>query len=310
MELAIRVAAQVCIMFIIILLGFVAKKSKIITSEGSKQLSDLLLIFVTPCVVIKAYQVDLQPDLVGNLLMAFAAATLINVMSIAVSWLIFGRNKQPKSIINTYCSTYSNCGFMGIPLLESVLGSQGVFYGAAYLAVFNVLNWTHGVYLYTQDPKSLSLKKILINPGVLGVVIGLALFFAQIRLPELIYTAVDYMACLNTPLAMLLLGVFLADVDFKKAFSNVSLYTVSFTRLMIIPLIAILLMKTHIVPAEVAIAVIIPAACPCATAAALFAAKYDLDASYASEIVALNTIMSIITIPLIVAANSLIPVFF
>ena len=310
MELSVNVAVQVFIMFIIILLGFTAKKSKMITSEGSKQLSDILLIFVTPCVVIKAYQVDLQLDLVGNLLVAFAAAIVINIVSIVVSSFIFGRKKTPKSIIDTYCSSYSNCGFMGIPLLEAVLGTQGVFYGAAYLAIFNVFNWTHGIYLYTQDKKSLSLKKIIINPGVLGVVVGLALFFAQIRLPEIIYTAVDYMAGLNTPLAMLLLGVFLADVDFKKAFVNPSLYAVSLTRLIIIPMISVFLMKTHIVPPEVAVAVVIPAACPCATASALFAAKYGLDAGYASELVAINTIMSIFTIPLIVAANSMIPVFF
>ena len=182
-----------------------------------------------------------------------------------------------------------------------------MFYGSAYLAVFNILNWTHGIYLYTQDRKSLSLKKILINPGVIGVVIGLALFFARIRLPGVLYTAVDYMAGLNTPLAMLLLGVFLADVNFSTALKNGRLYLVSFVRLVLVPVIGILLLKLPFVGAAVAVAVLIPAACPSATAAALFAAKYDLDAGYASEIVALNTLMSIVTIPLIVALNQLIP---
>lgn len=310
MELSITVAIQVAIMFIIIALGFIMKKTNIITKDGSKQISDILLIFVTPCVVIKAYQVDLQMDLVSNLLIAFAAATVINIMSIFVSWLIFGRNKNEKSIINQYCSAYSNCGFMGIPLLEATLGSQGVFYGAAYLAMFNVFNWTHGIYLYTQDKKSFSLKSLVLNPGIIGVVVGLALFFAQIRLSEIVSTAVNYLAGLNTPLAMLLLGVFLADVDFAKALRNTSLYFVSFTRLILIPLIAILMMKVNFIPPEVAIAVFIPAACPSATASALFAAKYDLNAGYASEIVSINTIMAIVTIPLMVMLNSVMPVLF
>ncbi len=309
MELAATVAVQVCIMFLLIVLGFIIKKCKLITQEGSKQLSDILLIFVTPCVVIKAYQVDFELGLASGLLTAFIAAAVINVVSILVSKLIFGRGHTPRGQIDQYCAAYSNCGFMAIPLLEAVLGAKGVFYGSAYLAVFNVLNWTHGIYLYTQDKKSLSLKKILINPGVIGVVIGLALFFARIRLPGVLYTAVDYMSGLNTPLAMLLLGVFLADVNFATALKNGRLYLVSLVRLVLVPVIGILLLKLPFVGAAVAVAVIIPAACPSATAAALFAAKYDLDAGYASEIVALNTLMSIVTIPLIVALNSLIPAF-
>lgn len=310
MELAATVAVQVCIMFLLIVLGFIIKKCKLITQEGSKQLSDILLIFVTPCVVIKAYQVDFELGLASGLLTAFIAAAVINVVSILVSKLIFGRDRTPRGQIDQYCAAYSNCGFMAIPLLEAVLGAGGVFYGSAYLAVFNILNWTHGIYLYTQDKKSLSLKKILINPGVIGVVIGLALFFARIRLPGVLYTAVDYMSGLNTPLAMLLLGVFLADVNFATALKNGRLYLVSLVRLVLVPVIGILLLKLPFVGAAVAVAVVIPAACPSATAAALFAAKYDLDAGYASEIVALNTLMSIVTIPLIVALNSLIPAFF
>lgn len=307
MNLVATVAVQVCIMFLLIVLGFIIKKCKLITKEGSKQLSDILLIIVTPCVVIKAYQVDFEFELASGLLTAFIAATVINVVSILVSKLIFGRSRTPRGQIDQYCAAYSNCGFMAIPLLEAVLGAEGVFYGSAYLAVFNILNWTHGIYLYTQDRKSLSLKKILINPGVIGVVIGLALFFARIRLPGVLYTAVDYMAGLNTPLAMLLLGVFLADVNFSTALKNGRLYLVSFVRLVLVPVIGILLLKLPFVGAAVAVAVLIPAACPSATAAALFAAKYDLDAGYASEIVALNTLMSIVTIPLIVALNQLIP---
>lgn len=310
MDLAITVAIQVCIMFLLIMAGFIIKKCNLITKDGSKQLSDILLIVVTPCVVIKAYQVDFRPDLASGLLTAFIAATVINVVSILVSKLVFGRSKQPRSRIDQYCAAYSNCGFMAIPLLDAVLGAEGVFYGSAYLAMFNILNWTHGIYLYTQDKKSLSLKKILINPGVIGVVIGLALFFARIRLPGILYTAIDYMAGLNTPLAMLLLGVFLADVSFSTALKNKRLYLVSAVRLVLVPILGILLLKMPFVAAAVAVAVIIPAACPSATAAALFAAKYDLDAGYASEIVALNTLMSIVTIPLIVALNSLIPILF
>ncbi len=308
-ELSITVAIQVFIMFVIIILGFIMKKCNIITKDASRQLSDILLLFVTPCVIIKAYQVPYQTDRVANLLIAFASSIVINAVCVVVSKIVFNK-KDEKSIINQYCSAYSNSGFMGIPLLEAVLGSEGVFYGVAYNAIFNVFNWTHGVYLYTQDKKSLSIKNIVLNPGVLGVAIGLVLFFLRVSLPEVILAPVSYMASMNTPLAMLLLGVFLADVDFKTALKNISLYTVSFVRLILIPILAVLILQLPFIPDIVAIAVIIPAACPSATASAIFASRYNLDASYASEIVAINTIISILTLPMIVAVNSFVSMVF
>ncbi len=310
MDLAIVVAVQVCIMFILIMLGFIIKRMGLVTKEGSKQLTNILLFLVTPCVLIKAYQVEFKTELVFNLLIAFAAAIAINILSLLVAKLFFGKKENEHSVINEYCCAYSNCGFMGIPLLEAVLGSVGVFYGSTYLAIFNILYWTHGVYIYSGDKKSLSLKKIIINPGVLGVVAGLFLFFTRIELPNIVMTAVGYMAGLNTPVAMLLLGIFLADVDLKKAIKNSKLYSVSFVRLVLIPALAVIILKLAHIPNEVAVAVVIPVACPCATASALFAAKYDLDAGYASEIVSLNTLMSIATLPLMVAFNSFVEMIF
>ena len=310
MNLASIVAVQVCIMFILIMLGFIIKRAGLVTDEGSKQLTNILLYLVTPCVLVKAYQVEFEAELVYNLLIAFAGAIAINTLSLLMAKLFFGKKENEHSVINEYCCSYSNSGFMGIPLLEAVLGSQGVFYGSAYLAIFNILNWTHGVYIYSGDKKSLSLKKIIINPGVLGVMAGLLLFFTRIKLPSIVMTAVGYMAGLNTPVAMLLLGIFLADVDLKKAIKNSKLYSVSFVRLVLIPALAVIILKLAHIPNEVAIAVVIPAACPCATASALFAAKYDLDAGYASEIVSLNTLMSIATLPMMVAFNSFADVIF
>ena len=310
MDLAIVVAMQVCIMFILIMLGFTAKRTGLVTKDGSKQLSNILLFLVTPCVLVKAYQVEFKAELVYNLLIAFAGAIAINVLSLLMAKLFFGKRKNEKSVINEYCCSYSNSGFMGIPLLEAAVGTQGVFYGSAYLAIFNILNWTHGVYLYSGDKKSLSIKKIILNPGVLGVLAGLLLFFTRIKLPGIVMTAVNYMAGLNTPVAMMLLGMFLADVDLKKAIKNASLYSVSAVRLILVPILAIFILKIAGMPNEVAVAIVISSACPCATASAIFAAKYDLDAGYASEIVSLNTVMSIATLPVVVAINSLAEMIF
>ena len=310
MELSSVVATQVLIMFLVILLGFIIKKSKIVTQKGAKQLSDILLLFVTPCVIIESYQVDFRADLAFKLIIAFAFAVIIMFLAVGVARLVYFKDKSQAAIINKFAMAYPNCGFMGIPLLDAVLGSTGVFFGSAYVAVFNVFNWTHGVVLFNPDKKGLSIKKILINPGIIGVTVGLILFFAQIKLPYVVFTAVSYIADLNTPLAMVLIGMFLADVDFKAAFCKINLYIVSAFRLIIIPIIAIFILKLSFVPQEVATALIILASCPTATVTTLFAAKYDNDACYASELVAINTLVSILTLPLMVAFATLIPALF
>lgn len=305
MELSITVALQVCIMAILIVVGYVLTKAKIINQTGARQMSDVLLMIVTPCVLIQSYQIDFEVNMAIGLGIAALLALGIHIVGIAVVPLLFRREQTNHYRIDRFAAIYSNCGFMAIPILGAVLGSEGVFYGSAYLAVFTVLSWTHGIFLYTGDKKSLSIRKILLNPGVIGIVIGLLLFFCRIRLPYVLSASVDYIAALNTPLAMLLLGVFLSDIQFRRALSNLSLYKVSAVRLLILPLVALIGFKLFHIDALIAAAVMIPAACPSANIAALFAARFDLDTGYASELVAINTLFSILTIPLIMAVNAM-----
>lgn len=301
MEIAKIVTNQVIIMFILIILGYVLVKTKLVSTGGSKELSNILITIVTPCVLIKSYSVDFETELAAGILKCALFAILIQIVAIILANIIIRKTPSSGYKIERFAVIYSNCGFMAIPLLQATLGSEGVFFGSAYLVIFTILSWSHGLFLYTNNKKSLSAVKILTTPGVIGVIIGLVLFFTGLRLPAPLFTAVDYMSDLNTPVAMILLGVFLADVNFKKAFARSKLYIVSAMRLILIPVIAIILGRLIHLDDNLLIATIIPAACPSATLAALFAAKYDLDASYASEIVAINTLMSIITLPCIVA---------
>lgn len=298
MELSSIVAMQVAIVFILIAVGFVLKKAGMIDDRGSKQLTNILLIIVTPCVLIKSYQTEFRTDLAKNLLWAAFFTVVIHVVMILISTLIFRKEPTKRYRINIFSAVYSNCGFMAIPLLSAVLPENGVIYGSAYLAMFNILYWTHGVCLYTGSRKSLSLKNAFINPGVIGTLLSLVLFVGRVELPRIIFEPVNYLAGLNTPLAMIVLGVYLANIDFKKTLKKVSIYVVALLRLIIFPIIAIVLAKVMHMDSDVAKAVLISAACPTATVTTLFAAKFGLDAEYASEVVSVSTVLSIVTIPL------------
>ena len=195
---------------------------------------------------------------------------------------------------------------MGIPLLQATLGERGVLLGSAYLAMFNVITWTHGLYLFGEDINLLSVKKLIKNPGVVGTAVALVLFFAQIRLGGVVADAVGYVADLNTPLAMLLLGTYLARSNLKQALVNKSIYLVCFIRLIFLPVLTIMVFKILGVGYDMAITLILPAACPCAAMAAMFAEKFELDPGYPSQIVSVTTIASLATLPFISYLTSLI----
>lgn len=301
MEIAKIVTNQVIIMFILIILGYILAKTKIVSQRGSKELSNILVMIVTPCVLIKSYSIDFNADMAAGLAKCLVFSVVIHIIAIVVSNLLIKKDELEKYRIERFSVVYCNCGFMAIPLLSAAFGGDGVFYGSAYLVVFTALSWSHGLYLYSGDKKTLSFVKIATTPGMIGIVVGMLLFLTGLRLPSPLFAAVDYMTGLNTPVAMILLGVFLAEVDLKKAFLHTKLYVVSALRLVIIPVIAILIGRFFNLDDHLLSATIITAACPVATVAALFAAKYDLDTAYASEMVAINTLISIITIPVIVA---------
>lgn len=299
MELSRIVFVQVLIIFVLMAVGFVCSKARLINEKGTRQMTDVLLLIVMPCVLIKAYQKEFSKELIFGLLMSALFALVIHIIGIVISTLIFKREESLRYRINIFSSVYSNCGFMAIPLLDAAVGTDGVFYGSAYLAVFTILNWTHGICLYSGSLKEISVKKIITNPGIIGTTIAIILFVTGIKLPYVLEESVSYLAGLNTPLAMIVTGAYLTRVDFKKALKNVSIYLVSVLRLVIVPIIAVVVAKIINIDALIAKSVLISAACPTAAIAALFATKYELDSTYAAEVVSITTILSVVTIPLV-----------
>lgn len=312
MELALKVGIQVIIIFIYMTIGFILSKTKKINTDGVKQVTNILLLIVTPCVLIKSYQekiAEFSPDLLMGLGISALLAILIHFVAIGISSLIYRKEESGIYKVNLFSAVYSNCGFMAIPLLSSTLGSDGVFYGSAYLATFTIFYWIHGVIVFTGTRKSITLKSAFLNPGVIGTAVAMLLFLPKITLPEIAMEAVSGIAGLNTPLSMMILGTYLANISIKKALSRPSLYSVSFLRLLFIPLVSAVLifLLRFIFPIDTVIAnaILIPAACPVAAISVLFSTKFDADAYYASELVAITTLISIATIPSVIAISSL-----
>ena len=124
--------------------------------------------------------------------------------------------KKAEKVVLRVGSIFSNCGFMSLPLQKAILGNDGVFYGAIYVAVFNIFIWTYGLVAMSGDKKELSLKKLIANPGIVGVVIAILLWVFHIQLPSILYSPIDYLGALNTPIPMIIIGCQLANTSLKS----------------------------------------------------------------------------------------------
>ena len=306
------VANQVIIIFGLIMIGFFMTRKKMLGEKAIKDMTTILLYVVTPCVLLKSYRKPFEVSEAKQLIMAAFFTVLVHVIAIVISTLIFSKKDDKLHYrVNIFSSVYSNCGFMAIPLMMEAMGEIGVFYGSMYLAMFTVIYWIHGVYVCTGgDKKEISLKRCFLNPGFIGTLASMVLFVTGVGVREyavpvqtavnMVYNVINYMSDLNTPLAMIVLGYYLANVNFTEALKKPAIYIVSLLRLLVIPVLAIGVAYVIRLDPTVAKSVVIPAACPTATLATMFAARFNLDAKHASEMVSFTTLLSIGTIPLVV----------
>ncbi len=305
------VVIQVCILFVLIFVGFALFKAKFINQDGMKQLINILFYAVTPCVVINAFQsvqFSVQSALELGIAVVFTAA------SIGIGYifcLIFFRKAEGhRRSVLWYATIYSNCAFFSIPLTQAVLGEKGVFLVSIYVAIFMVFIWTAGLKLFTSEQK-VSLKKAVINPGTVGIAIGLPLFllsakFPGLQLPEILSTPIEMLSNLNTPLAMIVTGGYLASSSLKPKRGDSQMWLSILLRMLVIPAVSFVLFFAVFkltglseTGKDALVALMIPAAAPAAANTIMFAGKYDSDTDLATRSVLMGTLVSVITMPLI-----------
>lgn len=293
------IAYQVVTLFLLIAAGYTVTRAGLLTKSGADQMTNVLLTIVTPSVIINAFEIPFDKSKLMWLCVAAASAVATHILGILIGKPFFKKSSEAKQPVYRYAITYSNCGFMALPLIQAIAGAEGVFYGAVYIVVFNLFAWTHGIMLMSGGKGNISLKRVFINPGVIGTSIALILFFFSLSLPSPVHTAVQMLANLNSPLAMVVIGAFLTNVNFKSALLQKEIYLVSSVRLLAIPLIVIFILHWLNLPEPLFKACVISASAPCAANVSLFASRFLKDTGLAGELVAFTTACSIITMPLL-----------
>ncbi|MGN0696793.1 MAG: AEC family transporter [Oscillospiraceae bacterium] len=313
MELVTVCVKQIAVMFMLIAAGYICGKT-IISQETGRQLSKLVLNVVNPMLIFMSYQMDYDIKLLTNLMMSVLLGAVSFAAAILMSEVLFKKSSPDTKAADKFFAVYSNCGFMGIPLINGLFGSEGVFYLTGYLTCFNILVWTHGIMLFRDGEEKegfgRTALKVIKSPSVIAIIAGIICFVLQIRLPGLIAEAADYISSMNTPLAMIVAGVTIAGSGrITDMLKNGRAYYISAVRLLFVPLIFVLLCRIcgyFGAPETVFMTMAVAAACPGAATGVMYAVNYDKNPVYASNIFALSTILSAVTLPISVTFSEFI----
>ncbi len=299
MDLVLILINQVLIMYILMFIGYMAYKRKLLSDQGTRDLGKILLNIAIPIVVISNFCVEKTSEKTGELLSSILISAVCMAISIIVAYLFFHKRDR----IAEFASAFSNAGFIGIPLVQATFGEHAVFYISMMIVLVNLLQWTYGVYTITDEKKYINLKAVAKNPIVVSVLIGLIIYFSGIRMPSIVSRLFTIIGNLNTPLAMLVSGVYLAQSNLPDMLKKKDVYYVCFVRLIVVPLA--ILMIFRFLPfgnTTIKMAILLAGACPVGSNVAIFAQQYDKDYKKGIEYVCVSTILSILSLPLVMLA--------
>ncbi len=294
---------QVVIIFWLMLVGATIRKVGFLHLQSINDLTNITLDFLSPIVIIKAFQQPFSKKRFYQLLLLIVAVFITYFISIVIAKIAFRRVKdQNIRRIATYGSIYSNNGFMGVPLAQGLFGNVGVFYAVASMIGFNVMSWTQGIGMFRQSKRQNfweQFKKIILNPNIIAIILGLAMFISSYQLPKILSGFINYTSPAFTPLSMIVIGSNLAGLNLKDVKLPKALWVSLLFRNLVFPIIGIpllLLLGIHGVPLFVTV---ILSACPVAGLVVLFTLQAGGNAKPATILMSISTILSLVTIPLV-----------
>ena len=305
-ESFLTVAQQVLMLFILMGVGFLLGKLKLLNAQGSLCMSNVMLYAVVPCLVVSSFQRPLETEHLQNLGLSILLSLVVHIVMIGITAAVLRRTPKDRRGIYSLCAVMANCGFMAFPLQSALYGSLGVFYGSGYMVIFNIATWTYALYMAADGDKSvLKLRTVLLNPTIIALVVALALYLAEISLPNLLLTPISYISGLNVPMPMLIIGFHLSQANLKAALQDKGAFASIALRLIVSPLLTIGLCLLLGMNSMVATVMVIAAATPAAAVVTMLVSKFGKNAPLSSSLVSIHTLCSALTLPVMVALTQL-----
>ena len=286
------------LMFLCAVCGIVIKRRKILPDNARDVLTDLVMNLILPASIIHSFEVEFNMTVLRKfavILIIAAAAQVISMICANLFW-----NRQPENLkaVLQYGTQVSNAGFLGLPVTEGFLGAEGLMYASVFLIPQRIVMWTAGIAYFTRsaDWKG-TCKKLVKNPCIVAVYIGFFLMLTQFQLPVMVENTLVKLAACTTPLTSILIGIMVADVDYRNLVSPM-MFVLVFVRQLLLPgLVFLGCTLLHIDPLLTGVSVLL-VGMPVGSTSPILAAKYGGDYVFAGKCVILSTVLSLFTIPL------------
>jgi len=291
---------QILILFTIMCIGFIAKKSKLVNENTEKSLSSVLLNISLPALMLSSINVDYSPETLPNMLRILYITIVLYIAVIIFANITAKLFRFQYPLAGTYINllTFANVGFMGFPIANALFGTIGILYATVANLIFNVLLWTYGIITINKEG-SIDFKKLL-NIGTITSALTIILFISKFRMPLILLNALDMVGDMTTPISMILIGSFIADINSVKSFFDWRIGVISFFRLLLIPItLAFILGRLGINNTVTSLCTILAAA-PSGTTNAIFAKQFNAEPIFTSVAVFVTTLLFLITLPCII----------
>lgn len=294
------IITQIIVLFLIMVVGFFARKRNIINEQVNKGLTEFLLNITLPFMIITSFNFNFSFDMLQKSGAVLVYTLCIFLISYIIGRILFRKYPQDIKSVLMFSAMFSNCGFMGFPVIQNIYGKEGVFYAALFNMPFTILVWTVGIGLYSGEKDFSSIKRALLNPGTISVYIGLFLFVFSIKLPAFIYNTLEMVGGMTTPLSMIVIGAMLGSMNIREVFTSLPSYYSTLVRLIIVPLVVFAMLKLLGASGMSFGVLVLISAMPVAANTAIMSEKYGANSGFASKCIFISTVLSAVTIPFII----------
>ena len=282
--------------FLLIFVGFIIKRLKIIGNEGQKNLNDLVIYVILPCNILKAFMVEFEESMFLEFLEVLFLSIGVQVLFVIYGKIVFRKQETGKRKCLQYGTICSNAGFLGNPVAEGVFGSYGLVLASIFLIPMRIMMWSEGLATFSGDKDMKNtMKKVCTHPCILACVLGIILMVTGFRFFEPITKTITYLGNCNTAMSMLIIGMILEAIDLKEFFDTTVLMY-SFHRLVLLPLIVLGCIYFLPVSKVVIGVIVLLSAMPAGATTSILASKYNMEPEFATKMVITSTLLSIPTI--------------
>lgn len=290
---------QVIVLTIMMMVGVFLRKKQIITDVVIGKLTFILINVTLPAMIIASFNFEFSMDLLKNASMMFLYSCIIHSALIALSTLSYLRCTDSKKCVLAFSTVFSNCGFVGFPIIQGLFGNIGVFYTSIFCIPFNIFMWSYGVTIFTGEKDVRNMIRKVVNIPFLCTGIGICLFLFSVKLPVPILAAAEKLGGMTTPISMFIIGAMLADVRPRDVFKGIEIYYMSFLKLIVAPLLCYAILRLlQADPMLICICVVL-IAMPTASLVGVFAEMFNADRVLSSRCAFLTTVLSMVSVPLV-----------